>query len=117
MAVITLETISAQLSALASDVGILKSDVGTLKSDVAPLKSDVSILRSEVQARFNTIEARAMGLPIIGEAITVLQRDVRMLTAAVSAHQHDSRGSRAAAYGTGTDHRQANGAGGAHRAD
>jgi hypothetical protein len=63
MAEVTLETISAQLGALASDVGTLRSDV---------------------QARFNAIEARVIGLPIIGEAITVLQRDTRMRTAAVN---------------------------------
>ena len=56
MAEVTLETLSAQLTALALDVS----------------------------SRFNAVEARVIGLPIIGEAITVLQRDVRMLTAAVN---------------------------------
>ena len=39
---------------------------------------------SEVQGRLSTLEARVFGLPLIGESIAVLQRNVRMLTAAVN---------------------------------
>jgi hypothetical protein len=45
------------------------------------------ILRRElapIRAELATVRARVDGLPVIGEAISVLQRDVRMLRAAVN---------------------------------
>lgn len=37
-----------------------------------------------IRARLDAIDARVNGLPLIGEAIAVLQRDVRLLRAAVN---------------------------------
>ena len=38
----------------------------------------------EMQGRFSTLEAQVVVLPMIGESIAALQRNVRMLTAAVN---------------------------------
>jgi len=48
------------------------------------LHADLVRLHSEMQTRFSSLEARVIGLPIIGESIAVLQRNVRMLTAAIN---------------------------------
>jgi len=48
------------------------------------LHADLVRLHSEMQTRFSSLEARVIGLPIIGESIAVLQRNMRMLTAAIN---------------------------------
>jgi len=46
--------------------------------------SNLEGLLSNLEGRFSSFEARVVGLPLIGESIAVLQRNVRMLTAAVN---------------------------------
>jgi chromosome segregation ATPase len=56
----------------------------TLHADLVRLHSEMQTRFSEMQTRFSSLEARVIGLPIIGESIAVLQRNVRMLTAAIN---------------------------------
>jgi chromosome segregation ATPase len=65
---------------LRSEVTDLKSEVTGLKSEVTGLKSDVADLKSEVVV----VGARVIRLPLIGSAIEVLQRDNRLLRAAIN---------------------------------
>jgi hypothetical protein len=54
----------------------------TLHADLVRLHSEMQTRFSEMQTRFSSLEA--LGLPIIGESIAVLQRNVRMMTAATN---------------------------------
>jgi DNA repair ATPase RecN len=81
MADATLETLHAELVRLH---GEMQSRFSSLDAKFSSLESKVEDRFSNLEGRFSSFEARVVGLPLIGESIAVLQRNVRMLTAAVN---------------------------------
>jgi len=53
-------------------------------ADTDTILAALAELDQRLGARLAAIEARVSGLPLIGEAITVLQREVRLIRAAIN---------------------------------
>jgi hypothetical protein len=51
-----------------------------LRQELAPIKERLN----GIETRLDKIEIRTQGLPLIGEAISILQRDSRLIRAAVN---------------------------------
>ena len=56
----------------------------TLHAELVSLHSEMQSGFSRLEGRFSTFEARVAGLPVIGESIAVLQRNVCMVTVAIN---------------------------------
>jgi DNA repair ATPase RecN len=88
MADATLETLHAELVRLHGEMqsrfSSLDAKFSSLESKVEDRFSNLEGRFSNLEGRFGSFEARVVGLPLIGESIAVLQRNVRMLTAAIN---------------------------------
>ncbi len=88
MADATLETLHAELVRLHGEMqsrfSSLDAKFSSLESKVEDRFSNLEGRFSNLEGRFSSFEARVVGLPLIGESIAVLQRNVRMLTAAIN---------------------------------
>jgi ubiquinone biosynthesis protein UbiJ len=102
MAELTVELLRTELEAfrialvelVRSEVGTVRSEVGTVRSEVDSLSGRVDRIGSEVGklservdrigSELVTVRVRVDGLPIIGNSIDVVQRDMRLLRAAIN---------------------------------
>jgi len=53
-------------------------------TDTDTILAALNGLEERLIARLSAVEARVSGLPLVGEAITVLQREVRLIRAALN---------------------------------
>ncbi len=70
---LTREDLDVALRPLAADISAVKADLAAVKSDLGTLKNELAAVRIRVD-----------GLPLMGAAIEALQRDSRLLRAAIN---------------------------------
>lgn len=87
MAELTLENLTIALRPLVADLSAVKADLSALKVDLSAVRADVSAMKGELSATktdLTSVRIRVDGLPLIGAAIEALQRDSRLLRAAIN---------------------------------
>ena len=77
---VALRPLAADISAVKADLAAVKADISAAKEDLAAAKSDLGTLKNELTA----VRIRVDGLPLMGAAIEALQRDSRLLRAAIN---------------------------------
>src|SRR5436190_24085405 len=67
--------------------GIIRAELAPVGAELASIRAELASVRAElspIAGRLDAIEARVNGLPLVGEAISILQRDVRLVRAAIN---------------------------------